>query len=77
LTGFLAAAVARSQDAVQAATQYSAPAPTKALANLLFQDFAFPFELTSILILIAILGALVLAQRREGVPGEGGQDKIT
>jgi len=30
---------------------------------LLFQDFAFPFEATSILILIAILGAIVLAKR--------------
>ncbi len=39
------------------------PAPTKALAMMLFQDFVFPFELTSILILIAILGALVLAKR--------------
>jgi len=63
LTGFLAAAVARSQDAVQASTQYGAPAPTKALANLLFQDFVYPFELTSFLILVAILGAIVLAQR--------------
>ena len=63
LTGFLAAAVARSTDAVQAATQTGAPAPTKALANLLFQDFVYPFELTSFLILVAILGAIVLAQR--------------
>src|ERR1700675_4273491 len=63
LMGVLAAAVARSQDTVQAAAQYGAPAPTKALANLLFQDFVYPFELTSFLILIAILGAIVLAQR--------------
>ncbi len=39
------------------------PAPTRKLAMMLFQDFVFPFELTSILILIAILGALVLAKR--------------
>lgn len=38
-------------------------APTKKLAMLLFQDFVLPFELTSILILIAILGALVLAKK--------------
>ena len=63
LMGLLAAAVARSQDTVQAAAQYGAPAPTKALANLLFQVFVYPFELTSFLILIAILGAIVLAQR--------------
>lgn len=36
---------------------------TRRLAMLLFQDFVFPFELTSILILIAIVGALVLAKR--------------
>ena len=35
---------------------------THNLALLLFQKFLFPFELTSILILIAILGALVLAK---------------
>jgi len=38
-------------------------APTKRLAVMLFQEFLFPFELTSILILIAILGALVLTKR--------------
>jgi NADH-quinone oxidoreductase subunit J len=63
LMGFLAAAVARSTDRVQAAAQTGAPAPTKALATLLFQDFVYPFELTSFLILVAILGAIVLAQR--------------
>ena len=53
---------------------------TRGLSMALFQDFVFPFELTSILILIAILGALVLAQRGEGVPGvpaKGGPQKIT
>ncbi len=44
---------------------------------LLFQDFVFPFELTSILILIAILGALVLAQRREGVPAKREQQNVS
>jgi NADH-quinone oxidoreductase subunit J len=37
--------------------------PTNQLAAALFRDFVFPFELTSILILIAILGAIVLARR--------------
>ncbi len=41
----------------------TAPASTRTLAMMLFRDFVFPFELTSILILIAILGALVLAKR--------------
>ncbi|MBI1750655.1 MAG: NADH-quinone oxidoreductase subunit J [Acidobacteria bacterium] len=47
----LAPAVSRSQEA------------TKELSKLLFTEFALPFELTSILILVAILGAVVLAKR--------------
>lgn len=35
------------------------------LSKLLFRDYLFPFEATSILILVAILGALVLAKRGE------------
>jgi len=65
LMGFLAAAVARSTDRVQAAAQNGATAPTKVVAGLLFQEFVYPFELTSFLILIAILGAIVLAQREK------------
>jgi NADH-quinone oxidoreductase subunit J len=38
---------------------------TRDLATLLFRDYVFPFELTSILILIAVLGALVLARRED------------
>ena len=39
--------------------------PTDAVARLLFRDFLLPFEVTSVLILIAIMGAVVLA-RKEG-----------
>ena len=39
---------------------------TRGLSTMLFREYAFPFELTSILILIAILGAVVLAQRHGG-----------
>jgi len=35
------------------------------VARLLFRDFLLPFEVTSVLILIAILGAVVLARREE------------
>ena len=35
-----------------------------AVARSLFVDWALPFELTSILLLIAVIGAVVLAQRR-------------
>jgi NADH-quinone oxidoreductase subunit J len=37
--------------------------PTRELSTLLFHDYLFPFEATSILVLIAIIGALVLAKR--------------
>jgi NADH-quinone oxidoreductase subunit J len=37
---------------------------THGIANLLFRDFLLPFEITSVLILIAIMGAVVLAGRR-------------
>ena len=36
---------------------------TEKIAMLLFQDFLLPFEVTSVLILIAIMGAVVLARR--------------
>jgi len=35
----------------------------KDIARLLFRDFLLPFEVTSVLILIAIMGAVVLASR--------------
>src|SRR5712664_1097544 len=63
LAGFVAATIAKSTESVQGTAQMGATAPTKALATLLFRDFVYPFELTSFLILIAILGAIVLAQR--------------
>jgi NADH-quinone oxidoreductase subunit J len=40
-------------------------ASTRDLSTLLFREYVFPFELTSFLILIALLGALVLARREE------------
>jgi len=39
------------------------PASTFALSTALFRQYLLPFEATSILILIAILGALVLARK--------------
>ncbi len=52
------------------ATMHLSPAPaevvsTRDLSSLLFREYVFPFELTSFLILIALLGALVLARREE------------
>jgi NADH-quinone oxidoreductase subunit J len=39
----------------------------RAIAQLLFHDFLLPFEITSVLILIAIMGAVVLTSRPEAV----------
>jgi NADH-quinone oxidoreductase subunit J len=36
---------------------------TRDIGRLLFRDFLLPFEVTSVLILIAIMGAVVLARR--------------
>jgi len=36
---------------------------THSIARLLFKDFLLPFEITSVLILIAIMGAVVLGKR--------------
>jgi NADH-quinone oxidoreductase subunit J len=38
----------------------------RTIGRLLFTDYAFPFEVTSILILVAMVGAVVLARREEG-----------
>jgi len=41
----------------------AAPSATRELSRMIFREFLLPFELTSILLLVAILGALVLARR--------------
>lgn len=66
VTGLIAAALVNSK--TTAALPPAAPitlTSTRTLSTLLFTDFVYPFELTSFLILVAILGALVLAQREE------------
>jgi NADH-quinone oxidoreductase subunit J len=65
LTGFIAATIARSTDSVQAAAQPGTMTSTRDLSTMIFRDFVYPFELTSFLILVAILGAIVLAQREK------------
>ncbi|MGB2806031.1 MAG: NADH-quinone oxidoreductase subunit J [Candidatus Zixiibacteriota bacterium] len=40
------------------------PAGVEPLAELLFTKYLFPFELASILLLVAIVGAVVMAKRR-------------
>ncbi len=41
-----------------------APAGVEKLAELLYTKYLFPFELASILLLVAIVGAIVMAKRR-------------
>jgi len=43
------------------------PGPPKMIGWLLFHDYLLPFEVTSVLVLIAIMGAVVLAARPESV----------
>ncbi len=63
VAGFIAAAIARSGGYLPAPAPSGALTSTKTLSMLLFTEFVYPFELTSFLILVAILGAIVLAQR--------------
>ncbi len=65
LGGFVAATIAKSTESVQAAPQTGEIASTTGISNMLFKDFVYPFELTSFLILVAVLGAVVLAQREK------------
>ena len=65
LTGLLAAAMVHRDSVVVNAANPDALANTSDLSKLLFYNFVYPFELTSFLILVAIMGALVLAQREK------------
>src|SRR5579872_1845900 len=50
------------------------PGPPKIIGWLLFHDFLLPFEVTSILVLIAIMGAVVLAAKPVAAPPGGKQN---
>jgi NADH-quinone oxidoreductase subunit J len=65
LTGLLAATMLRHGGAIPNPETPGALAPTNDISKLLFTTFVYPFELTSFLILVAIMGALVLAQREK------------
>ena len=47
-----------------AVTGSPAPGGVEAIGRLLFTDYLFPFELTSVLLLAAMVGVLLLARRR-------------
>jgi NADH-quinone oxidoreductase subunit J len=48
-------------------SMFALPGYPHDIAQLLFHDFLLPFEVTSILILIAIMGAVVLASKPESI----------
>jgi len=45
--------------------------PVRAIGKSLFTDYAFPFEVTSLLILVAMVGAVILAKREPAKRGGG------
>jgi NADH-quinone oxidoreductase subunit J len=47
------------------------PGSPRSVGWLLFHDFLLPFEITSVLVLIAIMGAVVLAGRPEATSNRG------
>jgi NADH-quinone oxidoreductase subunit J len=63
LGGIIAAAIVRSSGHLPPPAASGAMSSTRQVSMLLFSTFVYPFELTSFLILVAILGAIVLAQR--------------
>jgi len=65
LTASIAAAVVRPGAGAPNQTAAVIPGATGQISSMLFKEFVYPFELTSFLILVAIMGALVLAQREK------------
>jgi len=65
LTASLAALVIKPDANMPSPSQAVIPEATKQISTMLFKEFVYPFELTSFLILVAIMGALVLAQREK------------
>ena len=54
--------VAQPDDAINATTNL------RALGETLFRDYLLPFEVTSILLLVAMIGAIVLVRKEKRVP---------
>src|SRR5580700_3613416 len=71
LTGsVLVAWVVLRQSQNEAVAIGALPGSPQDIAQLLFHDFLLPFEVTSVLILIAIMGAVVLASKPETPAGK-------
>ncbi|PYX34490.1 MAG: NADH-quinone oxidoreductase subunit J [Acidobacteria bacterium] len=67
IAGVLIAWILLRHSNTAAVSMFALPGDPRAIARLLFRDFLLPFEVTSVLILIAIMGAVVLASKPEAV----------
>jgi len=63
LMGLIAWVLIRQNPASGSVPAGALPGTPTEIGRLLFRDFLLPFEITSVLILIAIMGAVVLARR--------------
>ncbi|MGZ4813670.1 MAG: NADH-quinone oxidoreductase subunit J family protein [Terriglobales bacterium] len=63
LMGVVAWILVRQNPASGAVSAGALPGTPPEIGRLLFRDFLLPFEVTSVLILVAIMGAVVLARR--------------
>jgi NADH-quinone oxidoreductase subunit J len=52
------------QKGIFAPEKVAAMGNTETVARLLFTDYLLPFEITSVLLLVAIIGAIVLAKKQ-------------
>jgi NADH-quinone oxidoreductase subunit J len=63
LGGLLAAMLTQTETAADPASSSALFGSPEALAKSLFGEFVLPFEIASVLLLVAIVGAVVLAKR--------------
>ena len=75
LGSLLVAWVVLEHSGTDAVAAGALPGEPQAIGQLLFHEFLLPFEITSILILIAIMGAVVLASKPT-TPGGGPVQKV-
>jgi NADH-quinone oxidoreductase subunit J len=68
LGGILIAWVVLKHSGTEAVSAGALAGAPKTIAPLLFHEFLLPFEITSILILVAIMGAVVLASKPPTAP---------
>jgi NADH-quinone oxidoreductase subunit J len=70
LGSLLIAWVVLKHSGTEAVAAGALPGSPKIIGPLLFHEFLLPFEITSILILIAIMGAVVLASKPPSAPAK-------